>query len=85
MNTASIAGLQGFQSIPVYAATEHAIVGFARSYGTPEHYKRFPVRILTICPGVTATTAVSKGLTSQFIGTYKGLYWEDFDPLPVQT
>jgi NAD(P)-dependent dehydrogenase (short-subunit alcohol dehydrogenase family) len=52
--TASLAGLTGMSSDPVYALTKHAVVGFVRSMAT--HLA--PVRLNAICPGYTDTPMV---------------------------
>jgi len=59
VNMASILGLQESASCPIYTATKHFVVGFDRSLGTPYHYSRTGVKILTMCPGVTDTALVA--------------------------
>lgn len=70
VNTASVTGFTPLPMAPVYAASKSAIVGFSRSYGTPEHYAKYPVRILTICPGGTITKLTSDGFTPEKVGWY---------------
>lgn len=55
VNTASVAGLNPAPLIPAYSASKSAVIAFSTSYGSPGHYARYPVRILTICPGGTET------------------------------
>ena len=50
--TASLAGLTGMPSDPVYSLTKHAIVGFVRSMAP----RLAPVRLNAVCPGYTDTT-----------------------------
>jgi len=55
VNIASNLSLQPLSSIPVYVGTKHFIVGFNRSLGTPYHYNRSGIKVLTMCPGSTDT------------------------------
>jgi NAD(P)-dependent dehydrogenase (short-subunit alcohol dehydrogenase family) len=52
--TASLAGLTGMPSDPVYSLTKHAVVGFVRSLAP--HLE--PVRLNAVCPGYTDTSMV---------------------------
>jgi NAD(P)-dependent dehydrogenase (short-subunit alcohol dehydrogenase family) len=56
--TASIAGLTGFPTDPIYTMTKHAVVGLVRSLGPllePEG-----IRINAVCPGITDTPMISR-------------------------
>ncbi|KAF2902909.1 hypothetical protein ILUMI_03275 [Ignelater luminosus] len=55
VNISSILGLQEGVVSPVYSATKYFVNGFSRSFGTPYHYDRTGVRIITVCPGFTVT------------------------------
>jgi NAD(P)-dependent dehydrogenase (short-subunit alcohol dehydrogenase family) len=52
--TASLAGLTGMPSDPVYSLTKHAVVGFVRSMAPLLE----PVRLNAVCPGYTDTSMV---------------------------
>ncbi len=52
--TASLAGLTGMPSDPVYALTKHAVVGFVRS--AAPHLE--PVRLNAVCPGIADTPMI---------------------------
>jgi NAD(P)-dependent dehydrogenase (short-subunit alcohol dehydrogenase family) len=52
--TASLAGLTGMPSDPVYSLTKHAVVGFVRSMAP--HLS--PVRLNAVCPGLADTPMV---------------------------
>ncbi|HET7130323.1 MAG TPA: SDR family NAD(P)-dependent oxidoreductase [Gaiellaceae bacterium] len=52
--TASLAGLTGMPSDPVYSLTKHAIVGFVRSMAP----QLAPIRLNAVCPGLADTTMV---------------------------
>ena len=52
--TASLAGLTGMPSDPVYSLTKHALVGFVRSMAP--HLE--PVRLIAICPGIADTPMI---------------------------
>jgi len=55
--TASLAGLTGVESDPIYALTKHAVVGFVRSVA-PQLAER-GIRINVVCPGFVDTPMVS--------------------------
>jgi NAD(P)-dependent dehydrogenase (short-subunit alcohol dehydrogenase family) len=55
--TASLAGLTGVESDPIYALTKHAVVGFVRSVA-PQLAER-GIRINAVCPGFADTPMVS--------------------------
>jgi NAD(P)-dependent dehydrogenase (short-subunit alcohol dehydrogenase family) len=52
--TASLAGLTGMPSDPVYSLTKHAVVGFVRSMAP----QLAPVRLNAVCPGLADTPMV---------------------------
>lgn len=53
--TASLAGLAGMPSDPVYSLTKHALVGFVRSMAP--HLE--PVRLNAVCPGIADTPMIA--------------------------
>jgi NAD(P)-dependent dehydrogenase (short-subunit alcohol dehydrogenase family) len=55
--TASLAGLTGVESDPIYALTKHAVVGFMRSVA-PQLAER-GIRINAVCPGFADTPMVA--------------------------
>jgi NAD(P)-dependent dehydrogenase (short-subunit alcohol dehydrogenase family) len=55
--TASLAGLTGVESDPIYALTKHAVIGFVRSVA-PQLAER-GIRINAVCPGFADTPMVS--------------------------
>ena len=52
--TASLAGLMGMPSDPVYSLTKHALVGFVRS--AAPHLE--PIRLNAVCPGIADTPMI---------------------------
>jgi NAD(P)-dependent dehydrogenase (short-subunit alcohol dehydrogenase family) len=52
--TASLAGLTGMPSDPVYSLTKHAVVGFVRSMAP----QLAPIRLNAVCPGLADTPMV---------------------------
>jgi NAD(P)-dependent dehydrogenase (short-subunit alcohol dehydrogenase family) len=54
--TASLAGLTGVESDPIYALTKHAVVGFVRSVAP--QLERSGIRINAVCPGFADTPMV---------------------------
>lgn len=55
--TASLAGLTGVESDPIYALTKHAVIGFMRSVA-PQLAER-GIRINAVCPGFADTPMVA--------------------------
>ena len=62
--TASLAGLTGMPSDPVYAATKHAVVGFVRSVAPT--LARRGISVNAVCPGIADTTMVSDDARVEF-------------------
>lgn len=62
IQTASLAGLFGFQADPVYSAAKHGVVGLTRAlvYLKPEAN----IRVNCVCPAVVNTPLVTSGMTS---------------------
>ena len=52
--TASLAGLTGMPSDPVYSLTKHAVVGFVRSMAPLLE----PIRLNAVCPGIADTPMI---------------------------
>ena len=57
--TASLAGLVGMPSDPIYSLTKHAVVGFVRAIA-PQLEQR-GLRINMVCPGIVDTPMLDKG------------------------
>ncbi len=60
MQTASLAGLFGFQNDPVYAAAKHGVVGLTRALIGLK--AQMNVRVNCVCPAVVRTPLVTSGL-----------------------
>lgn len=84
VNTSSITGFKPFHSLPVYSSTKHAIIGIGRSFGSPKHFEKYKVRVLTLCPGLTLSEMANIGDKDYLLGNYKDLYPDDNAPLPRQ-
>jgi NAD(P)-dependent dehydrogenase (short-subunit alcohol dehydrogenase family) len=58
VNTASVAGLIGFQGLPAYVVSKHGIVGLTKTAAL-ENAKQ-GIRINAVCPGVIRTPMVDR-------------------------
>ncbi|PSN50712.1 hypothetical protein C0J52_01221 [Blattella germanica] len=53
INAAIHDSLDVFPPLPIFCATQSAIIGFSRSIGDTTHYERTGVRVVALCPGVS--------------------------------
>ncbi len=63
VNTASVAGLVGAPTQPVYAASKHAVVGMTKSAAV--EYGRAGIRINSVCPAVIRTEMMERAIARE--------------------
>lgn len=76
VNTASVAGLVGFQGIPPYVASKHGIVGLTKAAAL--EYAKEGIRVNAVCPGVIKTPMIDR-----FTGKDKVVEQQFVDQEPI--
>ena len=77
VNTASVAGLAGFRSLPIYVASKHAVVGLTKSAAL--ECAETGVRINAVCPGPVDTPMMERITSNEGQPTRKD--YEAFVPM----
>ena len=60
VNMASICGFHSFQISPIYCTAKHGLIGLGKALGGEEFYKKYKVRVVTMCPGMVRTPLSEK-------------------------
>ncbi|GBD12440.1 2,5-dichloro-2,5-cyclohexadiene-1,4-diol dehydrogenase [bacterium HR24] len=74
VNTASLAGVMGYQPDPVYCAAKHGVVGLTRALVFLKD--EAGIRVNCICPGVVDTPLIYRGIQS--LEGQERDYWETY-------
>jgi len=77
-------GLQASPYLPVYCASKAAVVSLSRSYGHTLQYNQKKVRVLTLCPGLTATNIIDNLCDKIYSARYMEFEQNLREALPLQ-
>lgn len=80
VNVSSLSAIRPFSCMPVYTATKFGVLGLGRAYGHEGIYRKFGIKVITICPGMTRTRIVTEGKYR-----YKEIFEEDVTDVGEQT
>lgn len=59
LNVASLLGMEPQPTMSLYSATKSAVISLGQSFGSQYLYDKYKVRVVTICPGATATSMLN--------------------------
>lgn len=76
VNCASITGLDGFEGVPAYVESKHAVIGFTKTSAL--ECAKLGVRVNVVCPGVIKTPMIDKTSRNDIKGEKQ---FADMDPM----
>ncbi|XP_048007018.1 15-hydroxyprostaglandin dehydrogenase [NAD(+)]-like [Leguminivora glycinivorella] len=84
INMSSIYGFMVDPYLPAYKASKFGVLGFTKSKGHVNNFKKTGVRMFAICPGITSTNLVTDYKTwepeenrEEFVATFGSMPWQD--------
>ncbi|XP_013179893.1 PREDICTED: 15-hydroxyprostaglandin dehydrogenase [NAD(+)]-like [Papilio xuthus] len=84
VNISSTAGISKFSFLPIYCGSKGAVLHFSQSLASAPFYDNTGIRVLTLCPGPTATKLM-EGLDNRIVETTNMDQLQFLNGVPVQS
>ncbi|XP_045537253.1 15-hydroxyprostaglandin dehydrogenase [NAD(+)] [Papilio machaon] len=84
VNISSTAGICKLNFLPIYCGSKGAVLHFSQSLASAPFYDNTGIRVLTLCPGPTATKLM-EGLDNRIVETTDMNQLQSLNGIPVQS